>query len=193
MSSAPRAITNDVLLCNDGKATSSGCPAPMFAATARVIGRRLQKRYVLRPGARCRVNMSVRRRTAVLVRGGVFLRDVTTSASNIVTFVLFPNLALGLDCPRLPGVEVASLLLTLVGGGCLGADYHMVLVDEVPSLIGFRYLPTQPVVPVIWLALQVRQKGLHSCSAGPPEDRCVPTAGSARYQPGAPPCQSSDR
>ncbi|KAH6925240.1 hypothetical protein HPB50_002450 [Hyalomma asiaticum] len=57
MSSVPRAITNDVLVCNDGKANSSGCPAPMFAATARVVGRQLQKHSVLRPGARCRVNM----------------------------------------------------------------------------------------------------------------------------------------
>ncbi|KAH6935621.1 hypothetical protein HPB50_007072 [Hyalomma asiaticum] len=65
MSSAPRAITNDVLVCNDGKANSSGCPVPMFAATARVIGRQLQKCYVLRPGSQCRVNMSVCRRTAV--------------------------------------------------------------------------------------------------------------------------------
>ncbi|KAH6946164.1 hypothetical protein HPB50_011978 [Hyalomma asiaticum] len=58
MSSVPRAVTNDVLVCSNGKANSSGCPAPTFAATAQVIGRRLQKRYVLRPGARCRVNMS---------------------------------------------------------------------------------------------------------------------------------------
>ncbi|KAH6923211.1 hypothetical protein HPB50_024874 [Hyalomma asiaticum] len=57
MSSAPRATTNDVLLCNNGKANSSGCPAPMFAATARVSGRQLQKRYMLSPGVRCRVNM----------------------------------------------------------------------------------------------------------------------------------------
>ncbi|KAH6939743.1 hypothetical protein HPB50_021372 [Hyalomma asiaticum] len=70
MSSAPRAISNDVPDCNHGKANSSGCPTPMFAATARVIGRQLHKRYVLRPGARCCVNMSVRRRTAVLARGG---------------------------------------------------------------------------------------------------------------------------
>ncbi|KAH6945794.1 hypothetical protein HPB50_009952 [Hyalomma asiaticum] len=66
MSSAPQAITNDVLVCNNGKANSPGCPAPMFAATAQVSGRQLQKRYVLRPGARCRVNTSVCRRTAGL-------------------------------------------------------------------------------------------------------------------------------
>ncbi|KAH6936091.1 hypothetical protein HPB50_013192 [Hyalomma asiaticum] len=81
MSSAPGAITNDVLVFNDGKTHSSGCPAPMFAATARVIGRQLQKRYVLRPGARFRVNMSVRRRTVVLVRGGVVCRRGLNFAS----------------------------------------------------------------------------------------------------------------
>ncbi|KAH6937880.1 hypothetical protein HPB50_004720 [Hyalomma asiaticum] len=50
----------------------SNCPSqpPVFAATARVSGRQLQKRYVLRSGARCRVNIHVRRRMAVLVRGG---------------------------------------------------------------------------------------------------------------------------
>ncbi|KAH6922303.1 hypothetical protein HPB50_012552 [Hyalomma asiaticum] len=64
MSSTPRAITNDVLVCNDGKANSSGCPTPMFAATARVSDRQLQKRYVLRPGARSRVNMTCTNATA---------------------------------------------------------------------------------------------------------------------------------
>ncbi|KAH6938544.1 hypothetical protein HPB50_010468 [Hyalomma asiaticum] len=38
MSSVPRAITNDVLVRSNGKANSSDCPAPTFAATARLDG-----------------------------------------------------------------------------------------------------------------------------------------------------------